>query len=180
MELLKKTLETLPYVGKVHMYNGTLSAAERKEVIAATHEPSQATDILLIQLQSGGVGLNLQHFNRVIFSGPWWTSALMEQAIGRAVRIGQKEVVHVYHLILKEEDALNIDRYMTDKADQKGSLCREILSAAWHKAEPTPGASAGINPPPPPPGASAGINPPPPPPGASAGINPPPPPPAGQ
>ena len=131
MELLKKTLEALPYVGKVYTYNGTQGPSERKAVIAATHEPSTTTDVLLIQLQSGGVGLNLQHFDRVIFSGPWWTSALMEQAIGRAVRIGQAEVVHVYHLILKEEEALNIDQYMTDKAEEKGSLCREILSSAW-------------------------------------------------
>jgi SNF2 family DNA or RNA helicase len=131
MELLKKTLEVLPFVGRVFMYNGTLGQSERASVIAATHEPSTTTDVLLIQLQSGGVGLNLQHFDRMIFNGPWWTSALMEQAVGRAVRIGQTEVVHVYHLVLKEEEALNIDQYMLSVADKKGSLCKEILSAAW-------------------------------------------------
>jgi len=136
MDLLKKTLDALPYIGNVWMYNGTLGASERATVIEATLKPSTTTDVLLIQLQSGGVGLNLQHFDRIIFNGPWWTSALMEQAIGRAVRIGQKEVVHVYHLILKEEDTLNIDQYMTNKADEKGSLCREILSAAWHQPPP--------------------------------------------
>lgn len=131
MDLLKETLLALPYVGNVHTYNGTLSHSERNAVIAATHLPTTTTDVLLIQLQSGGVGLNLQHFDRIIFSGPWWTSALMEQAIGRAVRIGQEEIVQVYHLILKEEEALNIDKYMTDKAEQKGSLCKEILGSAW-------------------------------------------------
>lgn len=131
MDLLKKTLGELPFVGRVFLYNGTLGDKERKSVIAATHEPTTTTDVLLIQLQSGGVGLNLQHFDRIIFSGPWWTSALMEQAVGRAVRIGQTEVVQVYHLVLKEEEALNIDQFMLDKADQKGSLCREVLSAAW-------------------------------------------------
>lgn len=131
MDLLKKTLDALPFVGRVFMYNGTLGQSERASVIAATHEPSTTTDVLLIQLQSGGVGLNLQHFDRIIFSGPWWTSALMEQAIGRAVRIGQAEVVHVYHLVLKEEEALNIDQYMLNKADEKGSLCKDILGAAW-------------------------------------------------
>ena len=134
MELLKKKLDALPFVGRVFMYNGTLGQSERASVIAATHEPSTTTDVLLIQLQSGGVGLNLQHFDRMIFNGPWWTSALMEQAVGRAVRIGQAEVVHVYHLVLKEEEALNIDQYMLNKADEKGSLCKEILSAAWPTA----------------------------------------------
>lgn len=136
MDLLKTMLEAVPQVGRVFLYNGTMGHSERKEVIAATHEPSTANDVLLIQLQSGGVGLNLQHFDRIVFTGPWWTSALMEQAIGRAVRIGQTEVVQVYHLVLKEEQALNIDRLMTDKADTKGSLCREILKSAWPQAAP--------------------------------------------
>ena len=136
MDLLKTMLEAMPQIGRVFLYNGTMGHSERKEVIAATHEPSTATDVLLIQLQSGGVGLNLQHFDRIVFTGPWWTSALMEQAIGRAVRIGQADVVQVYHLVLKEEQALNIDRLMTDKADVKGSLCREVLKNAWPSAKP--------------------------------------------
>ena len=131
MEMLQKELLGLPQVGKVHLYNGSLSAAARASVIEQTKEPSPIAEVLLIQLQSGGVGLNLQHFDRIIFSGPWWTSALMEQAVGRAVRIGQSNVVQVYHLSLIEEEALNIDRFMNEKADAKGSLCREILELAW-------------------------------------------------
>ena len=80
-----------------------------------------------MQLQSGGVGLNLQHFNRVLFTGPWWTKALMDQAVGRAVRIGQRDVVEVHHVVLKEEEAMNIDTYMNDKAAAKGDLCKKVL-----------------------------------------------------
>jgi SNF2 family DNA or RNA helicase len=54
----------------------------------------------------------------------------MEQAIGRAVRIGQREVVQVYHLVLKEEEAVNIDKVMRDKAESKGDLCRVALEMA--------------------------------------------------
>ena len=87
-------------------------------------------EILLVQLQSGGTGLNLQHFDQIIFTGPWWTKALMDQEVGRAVRIGQKKVVTVYNLYLNEEEALNIDTYMMDKATMKGDLCRKVLDAA--------------------------------------------------
>jgi SNF2 family DNA or RNA helicase len=130
MELLKEALG--PHVRNVWMYNGALNAAERKAVLKATEEPLPAgeADVLLIQLQSGGVGLNLQHFDRIVFTGPWWTAALMEQAIGRAVRIGQKEVVHVYHMILEEEEAINIDAVMREKAEAKGSLCKAVLEEA--------------------------------------------------
>jgi SNF2 family DNA or RNA helicase len=131
MELLKEFLETIDGMQKVQTYSGELSAKKKQEVIEATNEPlfRGETEVLLVQLQSGGVGLNLQHFDRIIFTGPWWTAALMEQAIGRAVRIGQREVVQVYHIVLKEEQAMNIDRYMIEKAAAKGQMCREVLSA---------------------------------------------------
>jgi hypothetical protein len=63
--------------------------------------------------------------------GPWWTAALMDQAVGRAVRIGQTEQVYVHHIILKEEelDSLNVDRFMLEKADKKRDLCNEFLLA---------------------------------------------------
>jgi len=132
MQLLEEMLKAQPTVRNVHMYNGSLSGDDRKRVLEATLDPVPVgkADVLLIQLQSGGVGLNLQHFDRIIFSGPWWTSALMEQAIGRAVRIGQREVVKVYHLRLEEEEAINIDSVMMEKATAKGELCRAVLECA--------------------------------------------------
>ena len=56
----------------------------------------------------------------------------MDQAIGRAVRIGQKAQVVVHHMILKEEQGLNIDRLMKNKAEKKGKLCMDFLEAADH------------------------------------------------
>ncbi len=132
MELLHEQLSAAPTVGRVQIYSGDLTGAEKERVVAATHEPLAAnkSEVLLVQLQSGGTGLNLQHFDRVIFTGPWWTKALMDQAVGRAVRIGQKSQVVVYNIVLKEEEALNIDRYMADKAAQKGGLCAQVLGMA--------------------------------------------------
>jgi len=133
MQLLQKELQACDDIRSVSIYNGTLSYEARKRVLDKTMLPlpnSNKADVLLVQLQSGGVGLNLQQFDRIIFSGPWWTSALMQQAVGRAVRIGQKEVVIIYHITLKEEEAMNIDSVMTKKAEEKGQLCASILAAA--------------------------------------------------
>lgn len=135
MELLKEFLEYSSSVGRVWVYSGKLTAAQRTSVLEETTQPVGAThDILLIQLQSGGVGLNLQHFQSIVFSGPWWTAALIEQAVGRAVRIGQKNQVIVHHMVLKEEEGLNIDKHMRKKAQAKGKLCEEVLAAANHAA----------------------------------------------
>lgn len=126
MDMLKELLQ--PVVEKVQIYSGALTASEKEAVLEATH--GSGSEVLLVQLQSGGTGLNLQHFDKIMFTGPWWTKALMDQAVGRAVRIGQRNVVQVYNIVLKDEEALNIDTYMTERAAEKGALCEKVLSFA--------------------------------------------------
>jgi len=132
MDMLQEMFRQENSIELVQQYNGGMSALEKADVIERSHLPVQQgkQEVMLIQLQSGGTGINLQHFDRIIFTGPWWTKALMEQAVGRAVRIGQKNVVKVFNLSLKEEEALNIDKYMLEKAYEKGELCKEVLSNA--------------------------------------------------
>ena len=129
MELLKQYLEDDFVVDEVFTYNGSMTKGERDEVLKASKECTGSA-AMLIQLQAGGVGLNLQEYDRIIFMSPWWTSALMDQAIARAVRMGQHEVVKVYHLLLKSEheSALNIDRLMNGKAIEKRKLLQNLFS----------------------------------------------------
>ena len=131
MSLLDDFLKASNSISHIWKYNGDTTKTERKAILKETHTPLRGkSQVLLIQLQAGGVGLNLQHFSRIAFTGPWWTAALMEQAIGRAVRIGQKEQVVVHHLLLKEEEGMNIDKVMREKAEMKGELCQRILAKA--------------------------------------------------
>jgi SNF2 family DNA or RNA helicase len=133
MELLTEFLKFSDKIGRIQKYSGDLSYEQREQVLANTHDTTMAKhEVLLVQLQSGGTGLNLQHFSRIVFTGPWWTSALMDQAVGRAVRIGQKKKVVVHHMILREEEGLNIDKMMNAKAKEKGKLCRQVLMNADH------------------------------------------------
>jgi SNF2 family DNA or RNA helicase len=131
MDILARFLRKLPRMRHIHKYSGKLSQEQRDTIIQETKEPfsdDKTTDILLVQLQSGSVGLNLQHFDRVVFLSPWWTAALMDQAVGRAVRIGQEKRVEVHHLRLKEEAVMNIDELMIQKVDAKRELCTWFLS----------------------------------------------------
>lgn len=111
------------------MYNGSMNQTERNKVLARSKEVHEKM-VLLIQLQAGGVGLNLQEYDRIIFVSPWWTSALMDQAIARAVRIGQTEVVHVYHLHLaaESESAVNIDVLVGHKAQEKRKMLEKLFT----------------------------------------------------
>ncbi len=121
-----------PLVRECSLYSGGMTPKERAEAIETSKQGLVGTqqEVLLVQLQSGGTGLNLQHCDRIVFMGPWWTAALMDQAIGRAVRIGQTEEVQVHRLILKEEASMNIDKKMLERAGQKRSLCERFLHYA--------------------------------------------------
>ena len=135
MEILQGYLNASPAVHKVSQYHGGISDSKKEAVIKGTFDPLpqgsiKRHEVLLLQLQSGGVGLNLQHFTKIIFMSPWWTAALMDQAVGRAVRMGQKEVVEVTMLILKEEDSMNIDEKMLEKADSKRGILQKVLKHA--------------------------------------------------
>ena len=132
MEMLRDMMKAEGCVDTVQMYHGGMTAKEKQDVLERTLLPTAEgkQDVLLVQLQSGGAGLNLQHFDRVVFTGPWWTSAIMQQAVGRAVRIGQHKIVKVFQLRLAEEMTTNIDKYMYEKAEAKGDLCATVLSQA--------------------------------------------------
>lgn len=125
MELLQKYLISEGVVTNVQMYHGGLTHPERSAVLErATSDDCQ---VLLIQIHSGGVGLNLQEFDRCIFLSPWWTAALMEQAIARAVRMGQKRVVRVIHLVMAEEKTMNIDRLIGGRIAQKKAALNAVF-----------------------------------------------------
>ena len=61
--------------------------------------------ILILQIQSGCEGLNLQaHFSEVYFVSPDWNPTLEEQAIARCWRIGQKKPVEVFRFSMNFVD----------------------------------------------------------------------------
>ena len=139
MDLIAKHLVDNGIVedGEIQQYHGGMSHKARNQ--ALEEAKSDGCRVLLIQLHSGGVGLNLQEFDRCVFMSPWWTSALMDQAIARAVRMGQRRVVRVIHLKLAEERTMNIDRLISDKARFKKAALETIFRMAeWRHAAPTP------------------------------------------
>lgn len=138
MELLSAFLNAFPFVGSVLQYHGGMSSSERDAAIEASKIASdeERQDVFLIQLQAGGTGLNLQNYNRIIFISPWWTSALLEQAKGRAVRIGQKDIVKIYWLkLIAEEDRMSIDDLMMTKASEKKDLATMFLNLSHNKKD---------------------------------------------
>ncbi len=82
------------------------------------------TPVFLISLKAGGTGLNLTGADVVIHYDPWWNLAVQNQATDRAHRIGQRKVVSVYKLIVKDSIEEKIQRMQEDKKN----LADAILS----------------------------------------------------
>jgi SNF2 family DNA or RNA helicase len=131
MDIINERLQKETAIESIWEYHGQMKIEERNEIIEKTKkELTTKHQVLLLQIHCGGTGLNLQHMDRVVFTSPWWTAALMDQAVGRVMRIGQKNKVEIHHLKLKEGESMNIDDLIFSKVEQKRTLCNEVLASA--------------------------------------------------
>lgn len=80
--------------------------------------------IFLISLKAGGTGLNLTRADTVILYDPWWNPAVQEQAAGRSHRIGQKNPVFIYKLIVKG----SIEEVIMSIQEKKHDLYNAVLA----------------------------------------------------
>lgn len=67
--------------------------------------------VVLVQYQSGALGLNLQKYNRVIYYSPVQWSELFQQSSKRIHRIGQNKTCFYYRMITR--NSIENDIYMT-------------------------------------------------------------------
>lgn len=99
---------------KVKYFNGSVSEKKRTDILKSD------VDILILQIQTGCEGLNLQQFNEVYFVSPHWNPAIESQAIARCHRIGQDKPINVYRFKMQPFD----DKYNTKSLDIHSSLCQ--------------------------------------------------------
>lgn len=101
-----KGQEILLLKGKHHLH-------ERQGIIDKFSQHPGKARVLLASIKACGMGINLTEASRVILLDLVWNPSCTKQAIGRAFRIGQKKVVHVYQLVahgtLEEEKCRKAD-----------------------------------------------------------------------
>ncbi|GAB4857730.1 hypothetical protein Ancab_015637 [Ancistrocladus abbreviatus] len=78
---------------------GEISEQERRSIMSSFNKPSSRGKVLLASTKACSEGISLIGASRVVLLDTAWNPSVERQAIGRAYRIGQKKVVHVYHLI---------------------------------------------------------------------------------
>ena len=83
-----------------YLLTGATKKQERHRLVNEFQNDN--TKIFLISLKAGGTGLNLTAAQAVIHLDPWWNMSAQNQATDRAYRIGQKNDVQEFKLVMKD------------------------------------------------------------------------------
>ena len=127
--MLEKIEQELPDLGLASFkITGSTPAHDRQEMTKAFNQGER--DAFLISLKAGGVGLNLTGADTVILVDLWWNPAVEAQAIGRAHRMGQEQMVEVYRLITKG----TIEEKIQELQEQKKHLVSQVLDGTESRA----------------------------------------------
>ena len=127
--MLEKIEHELPDLGLTSFkITGSTPAQDRQEMTKAFNKGER--DAFLISLKAGGVGLNLTGADTVILVDLWWNPAVEAQAIGRAHRMGQEQMVEVYRLITKG----TIEEKIQELQEQKKHLVSQVLDGTESRA----------------------------------------------
>jgi len=103
-------------------YDGTMTK-ERRETTLYNFKTS-GINALVIQIQAGGIGLNLQCATRVYITSPTWNPTHELQAICRSHRLGQEHIVKCFRLIVEG----TIEERMIDIQNKKMNIISEALN----------------------------------------------------
>jgi hypothetical protein len=96
---------------------------EDRGALVAEFQNHEGPAVFFISLKAGGTGLNLTAASYVVLFDPWWNPAVEAQAIDRTHRIGQKNTVFAYRLLVKN----SIEEKIRALQMHKGRLARDIL-----------------------------------------------------
>ncbi|MFC8718577.1 DEAD/DEAH box helicase [Kitasatospora sp. NPDC057198] len=96
---------------------GSLPAEQRQELVDG-FTAAEGHAVLLCQIQSGGIGLNLQAASVVILCEPQVKPTLEDQAVARAQRMGQIRRVRVHRLLATD----SLDRRLVELLRGKAEL----------------------------------------------------------
>ncbi|OQD67879.1 hypothetical protein PENPOL_c003G05250 [Penicillium polonicum] len=85
---------------KYSMIEGSLSLSRRLQELER-YQDHKETNVLLMTLGTGAVGLNLTTSSRIYLLEPQWNPSIEAQAIGRALRLGQVSNVTIVRYIME-------------------------------------------------------------------------------
>ena len=117
-------------IEKIVKYDGRNSGGKNLDKIG------EKADVLIMQIQTGCEGLNLQqNFSEIYFISPHWNPFIEDQAIARCHRIGQTKSVDVFKFEMKgfkkgedsDNTPISMETYVNQVQSSKRYISNEIL-----------------------------------------------------
>ena len=106
----------------IALLHGKTSVLERKNIL------STPSSILILQIQTGSEGLNLQeYYSEIYFTSPHWNPCVEDQAIARCYRIGQTKPVSVFHFVMENTSFVSLDSYISQIQNVKREITSEFV-----------------------------------------------------
>ena len=117
----------------VAAFDGRLAQTMRQRIL------EDANEVLILQIQTGCEGLNLQkNYSEIYFVSPHWNPCVEDQAVARCHRIGQQKEVKVYRFNMdnfseerNDEGVLQettIEKRVTQVQDEKRAIANSVIN----------------------------------------------------
>lgn len=124
--------------------DGSTPAHQRHQAMERFNAPGSEDFAFLLSTRAGGLGINLATADTVLLFDSDWNPQNDLQAMSRAHRIGQKEVVNIYRLVTSG----SVEETILDRAKKKMVLDHVVIqrmdtSGRMVLDRPTDGAAAG-------------------------------------
>jgi len=97
-----------------------------REAVIREFKLAPPGSVFIIQIKTGGVGLNLQEATRVYITQPSWNPATEIQAIARSYRSGQENKVYIKKLLYT-----GIDGEMSKLQKKKSIVSRQVVGTEF-------------------------------------------------
>ena len=114
-------------IDNVATFDGRNSMSSRADLLSQKH------NVLILQIQTGCEGLNLQqNYSEIYFVTPHWNPSVEDQAIGRCHRIGQTKPVKVFRFQMdgfqqEGQPGMSFDSYVSLIQDKKREIIKEFI-----------------------------------------------------
>lgn len=109
----------------VGVIKGSISINDRDRIL----EEFKIGDkkVMLCQINSGGIGLNIQSASAVIICEPQLKPSVENQAISRVYRMGQNKTVFIHRILMDD----TIDEYIMGILDKKSFIFNEFVDESY-------------------------------------------------
>lgn len=108
---------------RVNTFDGRIKESNRRSILE-----SNECDVLVLQIQTGCEGLNLQQFSEIYFVSPHWNPAVEDQAVARCHRIGQQKDVEVFRFTMAGFDDSGLTQTLDAYSAKVQDVKREVMT----------------------------------------------------